>query len=85
MASSWAKALLILTMKLTDHRSAMAREDGLRIVYVEKRGLTPDNTCVLTGVGANKGLTCDPSFAQGGSCCSKNGWCGKPVHSSSAH
>jgi hypothetical protein len=37
-----------------------------------KRTLTPDNTC-----GGTIGYTCDPSFPNGGPCCSLHGYCGK--------
>ncbi|KAL6720509.1 hypothetical protein ACLMJK_002433 [Lecanora helva] len=43
---------------------------------VQKRTLTPDNTCGNTGAGANHGYTCDPSVSNGGPCCSSNGYCG---------
>lgn len=42
-----------------------------------KRVLTKDNTCGLVGGGSNNGYTCDPNLAQGGPCCSTNGYCGK--------
>lgn len=39
---------------------------------IQKRTLTPDNTC-----GAANGYICNPNDPYGGSCCSASGWCGE--------
>lgn len=43
---------------------------------VEKRVLTPDNTCGNVANGNNHGYTCNPNDAYGGPCCSASGYCG---------
>ena len=43
---------------------------------VEKRTVTPDNTCGNIANGNNKGYTCNPSDPYGGPCCSSSGYCG---------
>ena len=47
--------------------------------FLDKRTLTPDNTCGAVAAGNNKGYTCDPTLPQGGNCCSANGYCGQPL------
>lgn len=44
---------------------------------VEKRIVTPDNTCGNIANGNNKGYTCNPNDAYGGPCCSSSGYCGE--------
>ena len=41
------------------------------------RALTKDNTCGNVLAGNSKNLTCDPTLAQGGACCSGSGYCGQ--------
>ena len=43
---------------------------------VDKRTVTPDNTCGNVAAGNNHGYTCDPNNAYGGPCCSQAGYCG---------
>ena len=43
---------------------------------VEKRVVTPDNTCGNVANGNNHGYTCNPNDVYGGPCCSSSGYCG---------
>ena len=67
---------LVLGLALYRITSALPKVDEQLRNVLTKRAFTTDNTCGLIGAGLNKGLTCDPSLPQGGSCCSQNGFCG---------
>jgi hypothetical protein len=66
---SFAKALLFafLPILVLAHPGAQLFSNAL-----EKRVLTPDNSCG----GTTNGYTCNPTAPGGGGCCSSSGFCG---------
>ena len=76
---------LVTAIAFTGISYALPAEDFGLLDAIDKRALTPDNTCGIVAAGNGKNYTCDPKLAQGGGCCSASGYCGSCPNPSSIH
>lgn len=49
---------------------------GLHMLAARAAIASPDNTCGLSGAGANNGYSCNVTLGNSGGCCSGSGYCG---------
>ena len=71
--------LLLLVLGFAGISYALPTADIDFYGFLDKRTLTPDNTCGDVSAGNNKGYTCNPNLPEGGNCCSANGYCGQSL------
>ena len=71
--------LLVLFLGFASVSYALPTAETSFYEFLEKRTLSPDNTCGDVSAGNNNGYTCDPTLPAGGNCCSAGGYCGQSL------
>ena len=67
---------LVAVLTFATASYALPKEDFSFLNVLERRTLTPDNTCGNVAAGNGRNYTCDPTISNGGGCCSSSGYCG---------
>ena len=68
---------LALGLSAVEIALAFPFEDVRSYQSLNRRIVSPDNTCGMSGHGDGQGYMCHPTPEDGGECCSAAGWCGE--------